>query len=128
MATALRSAYTPTQLTRSNARWRLNKTLLVATGNATSGWWDTFGIHPFTITIDGGASTFTATVTVYGCNREDAPPDTDTAHAIIGAPMTQPGSIGSDGPHRWVKVDVTGYSGGTITAGLMAAVTTNEKG
>ena len=35
--------------------------------------------------------------------------------------MTAPGVVHSDGPYEWVKVRVSAYTSGTISANLVAA-------
>lgn len=89
---------------------------LLANGTS-AGWKFVYGLHPFTIDVNGA---FSGTVTVYVSNGASpalaAPTDADANHSVLGT-KTAAGSILSDGPYKFVKV--TGPSG--ANAALMAA-------
>lgn len=89
-------------------------TLLSAAGAATPGtWMPIHGVFPLTVTIEG---TFVATVKVFLSDAIVKPADADSAKPQLGGDFDAPDRVQIDGPYRWVKVAVTAFTSGSISA------------
>jgi len=104
---------------QNQGRFTNRETLLNAvTATNTGTWTRAHRMHPFTVVVSGS---FSATVKVYVANSASAPSDSDHDFPQLGDDMTAPGVVHSDGPYEWVKVRVSAYTSGTISANLVAA-------
>lgn len=85
-------------------------TSVAATDNGK--WFDTGGIHPFTIHIDGIG---VATVQIRGSNKMTKP--NDAVHGdLIGLDITADDIVSVVAPVRWIKTMVSSWTSGTINA------------
>lgn len=61
----------------------------------------------------------TATVKVYGSNREEDP-GTGVNDVQIGADITADGIVRIEGPYRWIKAKITAWTAGTLYVEMQA--------
>jgi hypothetical protein len=79
-------------------------------------WMAVLGWHPLTIQIEGIT---TATVQIRGSNQK-AQPANSADQFQLGVNITVDGLFALEVPVKWIKVNVSSYTSGTINAYLMA--------
>lgn len=99
-----------------SGRYLVYATLLDAVGATSDGAWIAVdGVRPFTIHLDGIT---TATVQVRGSNLPSKPAD-NTDGFQVGVDLSANGAIAVDLPLRWLKVKITDWTEGDISAYLV---------
>jgi hypothetical protein len=102
---------------RQDDRFIFDRLLSGATGTTDGTWYNLQGNHPVTITIEG---TFAATVQVLVSNNPDRPLDSfNDCPRPDGIDHTTPSVITIDAAYKWVKVRVSAYTSGTISAFIL---------
>lgn len=93
--------------------------LLNAVQATTDGEWVQLkGRHPLTITIEGD---FVGSVEIMASNNPSPPADSfNDAPLVGGVALTTPAVVMVDAAHNWLKVSVTAYSSGAISAYVMS--------
>lgn len=127
-----RPANQTSSLIQGQGRFTIHEVLLDAVTTTSAGQWiDTWGVHPFSVTFRGP---FSAQCKVRVSNggapaiRPDGqvvptkPTDSDSGHGQLGSTVTTAdGTIVSDGPYRYLKIEVSAYTSGTISAMVYGA-------
>ena len=106
------------QLSVQAGRRIVYDTLLSATTTTTNGEWKPIqGVYPLVVTLEGA---FSATCKVRVSNAVSQPADSTNDTPQLGSDVTA-GNDGSasvtiDAPYRWIKVQVSAYTSGTINS------------
>lgn len=106
------------QLSQQGGKQILYDTLLSAVTSTTTGQWiPTMGVRPLVVTLEGA---FSATCKVRVSNAPTQPDDTNSDTPQFGSDITA-GNDGNaalsiDAPFRYIKVQVSAYTSGTIYA------------
>ena len=104
-------------LEQGQGRFKLHEALLTSQSAATAGRWvDTFGMHPFSVTVSGS---FVGTVKILVSNAPTKPSDSETNHPQLGSDITAPEAVSADLPFRWVKAQVSAYTSGSVSAAFL---------
>ena len=81
-------------------------------------WISLKGRHPLTITIEGN---FVGTVKIFASNNPSPPANTfNDAPLVGGVALSTPAIVIVDAAHAWIKVAVTAWTSGTISAYVLS--------
>ena len=88
-----------------------------ATGTTSGAWQQVSGAYPQSVTFSGWG---TATAKLLVSNNASQPADPDNNHPQVGSDVTANTMITLNFPVKYVKVQVSSYVSGTLTAAIWA--------